>query len=143
MAADLEPVVYEDGTQRWYKGDILHRENGPAVIYRSGKLVWYKDGKIHRDSDLPAVNDSTNFQAWYINGKLHRDGDLPAVILVKGLKEWWKGNAYHREIGPARIRRFKPPKFYDHGRKRSPLAVRGETLVGLSPASWSPVMCFV
>ena len=56
---------------------------------------------------------------------------------------FYKDGERHREIGPASIRPNKPPKFYEHGVKRLPISMRGETLVGLAPTSWSPVMCFV
>ena len=162
-----KPVIDAAGTQRWFKGGELHRENGPAVIYKSCRhLIWCKYDKIHRDGDLPAVIDSDyqswfkegiahrdgdmpaivyadGSQEWYKEGKNHRDGDLPAVVYADGSQEWCKDDVYHREIGPAWIRLSQPPKFYERGKERSPIFTRGETAVGLAPASWSPVMCFM
>ena len=144
MAADPESIIDDHGTQRWYKGGKLHREDGPAIIFKIGAREWYKDGKIHRDGDLPAVLYHDGDKEWWRHGKRHRDGDLPDIIWFNGdYQTWSEDTKYHREIGPAHIRRSKPPKFYEHGKKRSPLAVRGETVVGLPPASWSPVMCFM
>ena len=46
--------VDEYGTKRWYCGESLHRDDGPAVEYIDGDKYWYCDGKLHRD-DGPAV----------------------------------------------------------------------------------------
>jgi len=38
-------VVHEDGTKRWYKGDQLHRENGPVVEWSDGSVFWCFNGR--------------------------------------------------------------------------------------------------
>ena len=54
----------------YYKGDVLHNPDGPAVIFNGGEERYYIDGKLHRE-DGPAVvfND---YHAYYIEGTLHR-----------------------------------------------------------------------
>ena len=162
-------IIWRDGEQDWYKDGKRHRDGDlPAVVTESGILHYYKYGKLHRDGDLPAIMRPSGHRAWYQDGWEHRDGDKPAVISGDGDEEWWRhGNRHrdgdmpayvsdeygflyfykngecHRDFGPAHIRRSKPPKFYEHGLKRRPISVRGETLVSRAPASWSPVMCFM
>lgn len=52
-----------DSSECWYRDDVLHREDGPAVI-----------------------NPDASY--WYINGHLHRE-DGPALLLDDGSKEWY------------------------------------------------------
>jgi hypothetical protein len=104
-------------TVKWFKGDDMHREGGPAFTQHKGeKLVveeWFKDGQWHRDGGLPARThyDSTTGQPtmvrWCENGKRHRLGDLPAVVHYKDGRpfhqEWCIDDLEHRIGGPARI----------------------------------------
>jgi len=34
-------IVDEDGTEKYYKDNKLHREDGPAVIYKNGTEEWW------------------------------------------------------------------------------------------------------
>ena len=38
-------IVLDNGTQRWHKNGISHRENGPASIWSNGSQRWVKDGE--------------------------------------------------------------------------------------------------
>lgn len=60
-------TVSDDGTQRWFKSGLRHRDDGPAVIYHNGYNQWYKDGELHRD-DGPAVTCADGTEGWYRNG---------------------------------------------------------------------------
>lgn len=63
------------------KWDELHREGDlPAVIWEDGSQEWWKNGQTHRDGDLPAIIWCNVAQFWYKNGQLYRDGNLPAEI---------------------------------------------------------------
>ncbi len=55
------------GTKRWFKDDVLHRKDGPAVILSTGNSYWYKNGEFHRD-DRPAVIYNNGTQMWYQHG---------------------------------------------------------------------------
>ena len=83
-------TIDEDGTQRWYQNEQLHRLDGPAVIYANGSQFWCQwcqNGLLHR-LDGPAVICATGAQRWYQNGLLHRlDG--PAVIGADGTLYWF------------------------------------------------------
>lgn len=62
-----EYIIDIDESKCWYKNDILHREDGPAVEYLNGDKYWYIDGKLHRE-DGPAVEWYNGDKEWYING---------------------------------------------------------------------------
>lgn len=64
-------VTYHDGMRVWYRGGIIHRDDGPALTTRFGKKYWYRDGRYHRD-DGPAITDDRNgAKYWYRDGKLY------------------------------------------------------------------------
>jgi hypothetical protein len=99
--------VYYEG---WYKEGKLHREGGPARVWKDGRSFWYKDGKLHRE-DGPAFNHYSKEKRWYFEGRLHRlDG--PALIIASG-EEWWKDGKLHRTDGPAVDKSFERKWFYD------------------------------
>lgn len=68
--------IDSDGTEKWYKDDVLHREEGPAVIGDNGtSLIWFQNGQMHRDNG-PAMELSrelngvtTKGQKWFLNGQ--------------------------------------------------------------------------
>jgi len=71
----------------YYKNDILHREDGPAIIYKSNTKSWYINGKKHRIG-APAIEWSNGDKEWLINDEFHRE-DGPAIEYATGHKEWW------------------------------------------------------
>jgi hypothetical protein len=86
-------IVNENGTQRWYKNDKLHNENGPAVSYSNpnGYEAWYKDGILHR-TDGAAINYDTGEQSFYINGIQYTEKVYWERIEALGLKNLSKEN---------------------------------------------------
>lgn len=70
-----------DGTERWSREGVLHRDGGPAL----------KGGK-----------DETGFEEWYQNGVLHRGDGKPAISRNGGeYEEYWENGKRHRKGGPA------------------------------------------
>jgi hypothetical protein len=57
--------VDEDGTQRWYVNDQLHRLDGPAYIGAAGTQQWWVAGQLHR-LDGPAYIGAAGTQEWYV-----------------------------------------------------------------------------
>ena len=92
---------YKDkyGDDRYYKNNMLHREDGPAVERAGGSQEWYLDGKRHR-TDGPAVENADGSREWYLDGKYHRV-DGPAIERADGSKYWYLNGKLHREDGPA------------------------------------------
>ena len=72
------------GNEFWYKDDILHREDGPAVTFSNGDEEWWSYGRLHRLGG-PALIYNDGEKYWYRFGKQHRE-DGPAVIYSNGEK---------------------------------------------------------
>lgn len=68
---DIIYYKYDDGGEYWYKGDFLHRLNGPSISLSNGDRYWYANGELHRE-DGPAAIYAEGRELWYINGKLHK-----------------------------------------------------------------------
>lgn len=113
----------DDG--RWYRGGLLHRENGPAVEEANGLKEWYQNNKLHRvggparergssGSNLFSMGSAFSFdlsnnriritffgeEEWWVNGELHRE-DGPAVTRKDGSAFWYLNGFLHRTGGPA------------------------------------------
>lgn len=73
--------IHSNGTKMWYKNDLLHREDGPAIEYMDGTKHWCKDGKYHRNNG-PAIEYSSGTKEW------HQDGLLISVQYSNGLQFW-------------------------------------------------------
>ena len=74
------------GTKRWFKDDVLHRDDGPAVIYTNGDQCWYKEGKLHRD-DGPAVICTSGTHYWYKYDKPYEPSAHELMIWKMNEKE--------------------------------------------------------
>ena len=108
-------IIYDNHTKHWYKDDLLHREEGPAVEdIAENYRAWYWEGKRHRIGG-PAITYNNVDMEWYENGLLHRE-DGPAIE-YPDVKEWWiKGNQ-HRLDGPAMEFVDGPKYWYYHGKQ--------------------------
>ena len=62
------PVIDNDGSKRWYKGCLLHRDHGPAFERCDGRKVWWVNGKKHR-IDGPAFEYEDGRKEYWINNK--------------------------------------------------------------------------
>lgn len=58
-----------NGIKYWYKNNLFHREDGPAIECANGNKFWFQNGLWHRE-DGPAVELNNGTKAWYLNGKL-------------------------------------------------------------------------
>ena len=80
-------IIDDHGNHFWYKNDLLHREDGPAVEYYYGDKEWYKEDKLHR-LDGPAV-ENVNSKAWYYEDKLIKCSSQEEFIRLINLKLFW------------------------------------------------------
>jgi len=64
-------------TYEYYKGYLVHREDGPAIECNNGHKRWLLNGKLHRE-DGPAIECSYGDKEWYLNNKEYSE------------KEYWK-----------------------------------------------------
>jgi hypothetical protein len=44
-------VILPNGNQYWYRNDMYHRDDGPALIYQDGTQKWYLNGQLIRVKD--------------------------------------------------------------------------------------------
>ena len=57
-----------DGTRYWYRNDLLHRENGPAVEWADGSTEWWLHGALHR-TGAPAIERADGSREWWEHGR--------------------------------------------------------------------------
>jgi hypothetical protein len=107
------PKIDEVGNQRFFKDELLHREDGPAVIFVSGSKEWYFEGERHRDGG-PAVENG-NACTWYHHGQKHRI-DGPAEITAHGDAYWYVNGKLHRLDGPAIDRKDGTYSWFAYGK---------------------------
>ena len=81
MAANIKQVIEDDGTIRFYLGDLHHNPEGPAVIAYDGKYkeYWYK-GMWHR-TDGPAVEYLDGDYEYFEQGRRHNLKAQPSVLM--------------------------------------------------------------
>ena len=73
------------GTEKWYKNDRLHRDDGPANEWAGGMKEWYLNGKRYRE-DGPAIEYADGTKSWYLNGEKVTMED---VITDPKEQFWW------------------------------------------------------
>lgn len=98
-------VKHEDGFEKWYLGEHLHREDGPAVIHPDGTKEWWLYGRRHR-KDAPALIRPDGTKEWWLNSWLEQverpDGTVKWFDYEKGdwrEKQPKKPNWFQRLLG--------------------------------------------
>jgi len=126
---------------KYYRGDKLHREDGPAYIVEEKDVLvteeYYRGDKLHRE-DGPAyiVEEKVVLvtEEYYRDGKPHRDGYAPAFITRNKTgkilsQAYYRGGKMHRDGGqPAYIAYYhnandsvaKQMKYYINGKPGRP-----------------------
>jgi hypothetical protein len=52
----------------YFKDQMLHREDGPAIEFINGCQFWFINGKLHRDNG-PAIVDGDELTQYWLNGE--------------------------------------------------------------------------
>lgn len=67
----------------------MKKENSSSVymVEHQSSRVWYKENLLHRE-DGPAIERINGDKGWFVNGLRHRE-DGPAVEYANGNKHWW------------------------------------------------------
>lgn len=60
--------ITEIGSKWWFKDNLEHRDNGPAILKTNGHQSWYNRGKWHR-LDGPAIKWPDGTYEYWINGQ--------------------------------------------------------------------------
>ena len=114
-------VIDEFGNKHWYKDNLYHREDGPAVEDADGTKEWFKDGRCHRE-DGPAAEGTEGVKVWWYKDIFVGKGDHPdpalwarltsveanggpllngCIVDLFRVKFWYRDDVLHREDGPA------------------------------------------
>lgn len=97
-SGDLPAIIWDDGTQEWYRLGEIHRGGDkPAIVESNGTKMWYMFGKRNRNNDKPAIEWSNGDKEWYYEDLLDRDDDQPAIVKTNGKLEWWENGKRHRD----------------------------------------------
>jgi hypothetical protein len=106
---------YYRNAELWFKHDLLHRLDGPAIDV-DGEQFWYRNNKKHRIGGPAAVREYITYidqtdqfytqitEEWWNNGKLHKtDGPARIRSCSNNMKfeEWYQHGLLHRLDGPA------------------------------------------
>lgn len=142
--------IVKNGSEQWYKDDLLHREDGPAYIknYPNGERVvkYYIEGVQHRE-DGPAdiqynENGNVEIEEWYKNGDLHREGgpaeiqyDDDGTVVFEG---YWINGVQHREDGPAIISDYNGSKLQEWWVNGEKHRLDGPAVAHPDPLNMSP-----
>lgn len=76
----------EYGFVLYYKNNLLHRENGPAIECENGTTVWCLNGKKHRE-DGPAVMDAKGTLEYWIHGTQYTEKEFNFYLEKKELQK--------------------------------------------------------
>jgi len=77
---------YDTSGKQYFRGCLVHREDGPAIEWKNGSKIWYIDGKRHRE-DGPACEYSNGDKYWYLNGKEYSKEEYLKIISLKSKKK--------------------------------------------------------
>ena len=72
-------VLSPNGDKHFYKEDLLHREDGPAIEFASGEKHWYYENRFHR-LDGPAVEYANGKVEYYLEGKKYSYTEWYAIL---------------------------------------------------------------
>ena len=81
-------IEYTNGNKYWYKEDVIHREDGPAIEYPNGDKCWYKEGLLHRN-DGPAVEYADGDKRWFLYNELIKVSSQEEFDKLLKLKAFW------------------------------------------------------
>ena len=81
------PLIDELG-KKWYKDNLLHREDGPAIERHNGSKHWYINNERHR-LDGPAIEYANGSKYWYYHDKWIRE-----ISSQEEFEQWLKYRSF-------------------------------------------------
>ena len=95
-------VIDSHGATHWYRGNLLHREDAPAIVQANGGQAWFHYGNRHRE-DGPAIEYADGSKEWWLHGQRHRQIGY-AVEHANGKHEkWLYNNKIYEETTPVTV----------------------------------------
>lgn len=84
--------IYANGTKKWHKNGVFHRDDGPSIEWADGDKYWHKNGVLHRE-DGPAIEININSNRtwgldnrWCIHGIEYTEEDFNEYVKIKRLE---------------------------------------------------------
>jgi hypothetical protein len=72
-----KPISTPSGEKNYViHGDVLHREDGPAVVGYNGKKEWWVNGKRHRLDGPAVIKDFGTYKEWWVDGEQVEEVDV-------------------------------------------------------------------
>lgn len=95
LHCDDGPAIETWEFKEWWKNDLRHRVDGPAIKWRRGIYnMWFLNGLLHR-LDGPAVELDDNYCEWWAYGVRHRLNG-PAIVCREYGERWEYGKKIHK-----------------------------------------------
>jgi len=66
----------------YWRGYLVHREDGPAVEWEDGLKAWWLNGERHR-KDGPAIEYSNGDKEYWLNGEYYSKEEYYTIINLK------------------------------------------------------------
>jgi len=79
---DTNDSYYTIDNLYYYRGYLIHREDGPAVEWYNGDESWFLNGQLHRE-DGPAQEYYGTYKGWYLNGEHYSEEEYLKIINLK------------------------------------------------------------
>jgi len=76
----------DDNYRLYYKGHLVHRDDGPACEWSDGSKTWYIDGKKHRE-DGCALEYTNGRREYFIDGIEYSKKEYLKIINLKSKKK--------------------------------------------------------
>ena len=64
-------------------GEAQFNWNGPLLSW-DGSIRWFRNGLLHRE-DVPAIESSNGCKEWYLNGDKYTQEELVLLQFTKGI----------------------------------------------------------
>ena len=149
-------MIHANGSTKWYRDGVRHREGAPACEYVNGTEKWYLNGLRHRE-DGPAAIYPDGRELWFIEGvrvdpqpRTEREG-------AGGLATRWSGvgtlqrpapevrapvaRPEEGQISSSRRRMPRPEGMDEAGRPGDPAVTHKERKTRPVAAAAMPALC--
>jgi hypothetical protein len=71
----------------YYRGYVMHRDDGPAIEWGDGSKSWYFEGNRHRENG-PAIEWDNGDKGWWLKGERCTEEEYWKIInLIKNKRK--------------------------------------------------------
>jgi len=73
---------YDTSGKQYFRGCLVHREDGPAIDHTDGYKAWCLNGKSHRE-DGPVIENIDGYKEWWLNGRRYSEEKYYKIVNLK------------------------------------------------------------